>query len=58
MHLGENRGAHNADNVSFKCYWCNAKLNMTEKNVLYKYLKYSLQKSTNILMTNLNALRQ
>lgn len=57
MYLGENHSSHKAGSVSFKCYWHNAQ-NMTEINILYKYLKYEyiLQKSIDMLMTNLDAL--
>lgn len=58
MHLKENHGAHKADNM----YLLTVTDAIVSQNMieitLYKYLKYILQKSTNIVMTNLDALKQ
>lgn len=59
MHLRGNHGAHKAGDM-YLLTVTDAMLNqiMIEINVLYKYLKYILQKSTNMLMTNLDVFRQ
>lgn len=58
INLGKNDGVHKADNIYILSVISNAKSAIIEINFLYKYFKYVLQKSTNMLMTNLDAFRQ
>ena len=58
MHLEENHSAHKADIIYLSTVTdATVSQNMIEINS-YKYFKYILQKSTNIVMTNLDALKQ
>lgn len=59
MHFRENHGIPKADNMYLLSVTSvMLSQNIIEINILYKYLKYTLQKFINMLMKNLDAFRQ